>query len=143
VQVVVRLSLPRDAATVSISRYVVRSALTALGVAAEVRHDIELAVTEACANVVRHAHHSDDYEINVSIQEDLCAIDVVDSGNGFDEAHLQAALPHPTEEEGRGLHIIRMLTENVQLAHHPKRGSVVHFEKQLVWDAGSLVRELA
>lgn len=141
-QVVVRLSLPRDAATVSISRYIVRSALTALGVVPDVRNDIELAVSEACANVVRHAHQSDEYEISVSIRQEHCAIDVVDSGNGFDEAHLQSALPHPNEEEGRGLHIIRMLTENVQLAHHPQRGSVMHFEKQLAWDPGSLVHEL-
>jgi serine/threonine-protein kinase RsbW len=137
VNVTVKLSLPRETASVSISRRIVRSALNALGVVDDIRHDVELALTEACANVVQHAAYSDEYEVLIGIEDTTCSIDVVDSGHGYDEETLQATMPHPNAEEGRGLHLIRMLTENVRLAHHPKRGTIVHFEKKLEWEPQS------
>jgi len=100
----------------------------------DIRYDVELALTEACANVVQHAAHSDEYEVTIGIEDTTCSIDVVDSGHGYDEETLQGAMPHPNAEEGRGLHLIRMLTENVRLAHHPKRGTIMHFEKKLEWE---------
>jgi serine/threonine-protein kinase RsbW len=139
----VKLALPRDTASVSISRRVVRSALVALGVVEDIRYDVELALTEACSNVVQHAAQSDDYEVRIAVEDVRCTIDVVDSGRGYDEEQLHAAMPHPSAEEGRGLHLIRMLAENVQLAHHPKRGTIMHFEKKLAWDPQSLVQRLA
>jgi serine/threonine-protein kinase RsbW len=139
VQITVKLSLPRDTASVAVSRRIVRSSLSTLGVTEDVRYDLELALTEACANVVRHAAHSDQYEISISVHDDLCGIDVIDNGRGYDEQTLQAAMPHPTAEEGRGLHLIRMLTENVRLARHPKRGTIVHFEKRLEWEPQALI----
>jgi serine/threonine-protein kinase RsbW len=137
VQVTVNLSLPRDTASVSISRRIVRSALNALGVVEDIRHDLELALTEACANVVQHAAHTDEYAVTIGIEDATCVIDVIDSGHGYDEEALQATMPHPNAEEGRGLHLIRMLAENVRLAHLPKRGTIMHFEKKLAWEPRS------
>ena len=101
-QVTVKLCLPRDTASVAISRRIVRSALQSLGVVEDIRYDVELALTEACANVVQHAAHSDEYEVMIGIEDTTCSIDVVDSGHGYDELALQASMPHPTAEEGRG-----------------------------------------
>jgi serine/threonine-protein kinase RsbW len=139
VQVTVKLSLPSDTASVAISRRVVRSALSALGVLDDVRYDVELALTEACANVVRHAAQTDEYDVSIRVHDETCSIDVIDSGRGYDEASLHASMPTPSAEEGRGLHLIRMLTENVRLAHHPKQGTIMHFEKRLQWDPQSLI----
>jgi serine/threonine-protein kinase RsbW len=142
VQVTVKLCLPRDTSSVSISRRVVRSALNALDVVEDIRYDVELALTEACANVVQHAAYSDEYEVTIAIEGSTCSIDVVDSGHGYDEETLQASMPHPNAEEGRGLHLIRMLTENVLLAHHAKRGTIMHFEKKLEWKPQSPIARL-
>jgi len=137
------LPLPRDNASVSITRRIVRSALTAVGVVEDVRYDVELALTEACANVVRHAADSDEDGVTIGIEEATCVIDVVDNGHGHDEESLRATMPHPTAEEGRGLHLIRMLTENVRLRHHPKRGTIMHFEKKLEWEPRSPIARLS
>jgi serine/threonine-protein kinase RsbW len=134
VQVIVKLCLPRDTASVSLSRRVVRSALVTLGVTEDVRYDVELALTEACANVVKHAAQADEYEVSVLMEDSRCVIDVADRGPGYDERALVTAMPNETAEEGRGLHLIRMLTENVRLAHHPERGTIMHFEKKLAFD---------
>jgi serine/threonine-protein kinase RsbW len=143
VQVTVRLCLPRDTASVAISRRIVRSALNSLGAVESIRYDVELALTEACANVVQHAAYSDEYEVTIGIEGSTCSIDVTDSGHGYDEEALQASMPHPNAEEGRGLHLIRMLTENVQLAHHPKSGTIMHFEKKLEWKPQSLISRMS
>jgi serine/threonine-protein kinase RsbW len=139
VHVTVKLSLPSDTASVAISRRIVRSALSALGVLDNVRYDVELALTEACANVVRHAAQADEYAVSIDVYDETCSIDVIDSGRGYDEATLQASMPNPNAEEGRGLHLIRMLAENVRLARHPKRGTIIHFEKRLEWEPHSLI----
>jgi serine/threonine-protein kinase RsbW len=143
VQVLVKLALPRDTASVSVSRRVVRAAMVALGVVEDVRYDVELALTEACANVVQHAGQSDEYEVTIGIEDTTCVIDVTDSGRGYDEQTLLASMPHPSAEEGRGLHLIRMLTENVRLGHLPKSGTIMHFEKKLAWAPESPVPRLA
>lgn len=142
-QVHVSLSLPRDAASVSVTRRVLRCALAGLGVCEEVRDDVELALSEACGNVISHAETSDEYEVNVRIEQDTCVIEVVDTGRGYDGAALAAvAAPELTAEQGRGLLLIKALTDNVRFANNPRKGAIVHFEKRLEWTAGAPIEQL-
>jgi serine/threonine-protein kinase RsbW len=138
------LCLPRDAASVPLTRRVLRCALSTLGVVEPVRDDVELALSEACGNVIAHADPSDVYEVIVEIDGGgVCAIDVVDTGRGYDGATLSAlSAPEVTAEQGRGLLLIKMLTENAHFANHPRQGSIVHFEKQLEWDADAPLEQL-
>ena len=57
------LYLPRDAASVPVSRQVLDGCLETLGVTADTRTDIALALTESCANVIQHADPADEYEV--------------------------------------------------------------------------------
>ena len=41
--------------------------------------------------------------------------------------------PDLTAEGGRGLFLIRALTDHVQLRNHPQRGAIVSFDKILTW----------
>ncbi|MFI0482917.1 ATP-binding protein [Actinomadura sp. 9N215] len=59
------LCLPRDVETVQLTRGVLDASLKVLGVTAETRDDITLALGEACANVVQHADPADVYELRV------------------------------------------------------------------------------
>ena len=77
------LHLPRDAATVPVSRQVLDSCLQTLGVTPDTRADIALALGEACANVIQHAGPGEKYEVQVSAKNCRCAIEVVNtSSNG-------------------------------------------------------------
>lgn len=49
------LFLPRDAASVPVTRQMLDNCLDTLGVAPGTRDDIALALSEACGNVIRHA----------------------------------------------------------------------------------------
>jgi len=123
----VRLSLPREVDSVPAVRRLLRCALTTLRVNRQAGGDLEIALTEACANVIKHADGAEDYEVRLDVGEDHCSIDVVDNGAGFDLGENPA--PTASSEHGRGLFLIRALAENVRMQSSPRTGSLIHFEK--------------
>jgi serine/threonine-protein kinase RsbW len=137
----VRLSLPRDAISVPVIRRILRVALVTLRVHDDCVSDIEIALTEACTNVLDHARTGDSYEVVASVHADRCVIDVIDNGDGFDAAPFGLIDADVGAEEGRGIQLIRALVDNVRFVPVPGRGSAVHFEKSLVTADGSPLRQ--
>lgn len=138
------LCLPRDEVSVPVVRHLCGFALRRLGVAEDCVDDIELAVTEACSNVLRHtAGTTDEYEVHVTIDECVCAIRVVDTGAGFDHESLSPDRVAPTAEGGRGIHLMRALVDHIRFVSKPESGTIVHLEKTLDCDEQSLLRRLA
>lgn len=123
------LRLPRDAASVPLIRQMLDGTLRSLGVEPEIRDDIELMLTEACSNVIRHAEPSDEYTVSAGVYDDLCVIRVVDTGDGFDPKAV--AEPAPGAEHGRGLQIMRALADDIRFSNRPDNGAVVCLEKKL------------
>ena len=130
------LLLPRDAASVPATRRLLDAALTALGVEDEIRVDIEVMLTEACTNVIRHAEHGAAYTVRATIQDRRCLIKVIDGGTGFDAA----AIPRPDRnaEHGRGLMIMKSLADDVRFATYLQDGALVALEKRLRYGEDSL-----
>jgi serine/threonine-protein kinase RsbW len=138
------LHLPRDAVSVPVGRQVLDSCLETVGVSADTRADIALALSEACANVVQHAGPGEEYEVQVSVRNRRCTIEVVNAGSGngngerapggFAVSSEPAAI---TAEHGRGLKIIEAVVDNLQLTGNGRQGTTVHFEKTLEWAPGA------
>ena len=135
------LRLPRDAASVPVSRQVLDGCLKNLGVAPDTRADIALALSEACANVIRHAGPGQEYGVQVSARNGKCVIEVINTGSGdgtpapgeeADWTALTGSVP-AAAEQGRGLKIIDAVTDNLRLSSNERRGTTVHFEKTLEW----------
>ena len=125
----VRLCLPREVDSIPAVRRLLRCALTNLRIDRQSGTDLEIALTEACANVVKHAEGADHFEVVLQVGDDRCAIDVMDNGSGFDAA-VAGSLPVRSDgERGRGLMLIQALSENVRMHSSPRRGSLIHFEK--------------
>ncbi|WP_045742051.1 MULTISPECIES: ATP-binding protein [Actinoplanes] len=125
----VRLNLPREVDSVPAVRRLLRCALTTLRVDRQAGADLEIALTEACANVVKHAAGVENFEVRLEVADDRCSIDVVDEGTGFDLGPDAGVSPAPSSERGRGLFLIRALAENVRMHSSPRTGSLIHFEK--------------
>ncbi len=134
------LALPRDAASVPVVRKILKSSLQMLGVREETIGDVELALTEACTNVLDHAHGTEDYEVAVGIDGRACVIEVIDRGGGFDAAGLAEAGPYA--EDGRGVLIMKALVDEISFIHRPADGTVVHMEKRLTWADDALITRL-
>jgi serine/threonine-protein kinase RsbW len=150
------LHLPRDAASVPVTRQVLDRCLEALGVMPDTRADIALALSEACANVIQHAGPGEEYQVQVSASNGRCVIEVVNAGGGTATAqggrgtgqeqaggNALAGGPVPaTAEHGRGLMIIDAVTDNMQLTGNESHGTTVHFEKALQWLPGAAGQHL-
>lgn len=136
------LSLPRDELSVPVVRRLCRTALNDLGVLRSCVADIELAVTEACTNVLKHADGTENgYDVSVSIDETDCDIRVVDSGAGFDHEGHEPGLAG--DEGGRGILLMRSLVDRVHFASVPEQGTIVHLQKHLDLTDGSILKQLA
>jgi serine/threonine-protein kinase RsbW len=132
------LAMPRDAASVPVSRQVLDSCLETLGVTLDTRTDIALALSEACANVVLHAGAGEEYEVMARARDGRCVIEVVNSGDGAVQVAPPPSEPVPlTAEHGRGLKIIDAVTDNLRLTGNDHAGTTVHFEKALDWVPGA------
>ncbi|MFI0444406.1 ATP-binding protein [Actinomadura sp. 6N118] len=137
------LQLPRDAASVPVARGLLASSLEALGTDDTVQIDIELMLTEACTNVIRHATAGDAYAVQVMITSTHCVIRVLDAGQGFDAEAAEQQGTGPAREHGRGLMIMKSLADDIRFGVHPREGALVSMEKELLFKADALGPKLA
>ena len=112
-QIKVDLDLPRDARYVPVMRNMADQLLSDLGAPAPAVADIQLAVSEACANVVRHATGTRTYHVSLVVRDSGCDIEVADSGPGFGRADVGAEDAPDDAENGRGLQLMQALVDDL------------------------------
>jgi serine/threonine-protein kinase RsbW len=136
------LCLPRDGSSVPFVRHLCRATLERVGVEQGCIDDIEVAVSEACTNVYKHAHRTEEeYQVNVTLDEDVCTIEVTDAGPPFD--HSAEVDGFPTESEsGRGIKLMRALVDDLQFENLSEGGTVVTLSKTLALHPASMLRRL-
>lgn len=137
------LCLPRDELSIPVGRHICRQALKEIGVEEGCSRDIELALTEACANVLVHSGAGHHYELQVVIDDRYCTMRVVDAGQGFDAGDLGRRRPASgTDESGRGIQIMQAIVDKVVFYSRPEAGTIVHLEKELVFTDDSPMKHL-
>ncbi len=82
---------------------------------------LELAVDEACANVIEHAYGSDttrEVTVQVTLDSDTVQIRIIDNGRGFDPSKVKQedldSLVHQRKTGGLGMRIIKQVMDEVQ-----------------------------
>ena len=131
-EISLRLRLPSDEASVPLVRHLCGDALRKLRVDEDCVGDVEVAITEACTNVVKHSAGShDEYNVSIVIDGRHCEISVSDAGIGFDHEGYPGQLPHASAESGRGITLMRALVDNVKFVSRPADGTIVHLVKTL------------
>jgi len=122
------------------ARYLVLARLSVAGIApvarldAEQLADLKLAVTEACANVVRHAYPDDtrgEVRLRIVVEETGLVIEVADDGRGMDADGIAGWDPAQLREQGMGLAIVRSVMDDVEIESPPGGGTVVRLHKSL------------
>jgi serine/threonine-protein kinase RsbW len=136
VEITLSLTLPRDEESLPVARHIVRQALAEVGVESDCTFDVELALSEACTNVLLHAGPGEEYEVRLRINERSCELRVVDVGVGFEADSTPAQ--RGIEEGGRGIGLMIALVDRVQFASKPEAGTVVRLEKALVYREDSI-----
>jgi len=139
VHIEISLALPRDRESVSAVRRIVASAMAEVGVERSCAADVELALTEGCANVVRHATSTDRYQVTFELNREAAKVTIADSGMGF-EVNGRQRMAGALAEGGRGLALMRMLMDEADFRVQEGRGTKVMLTKQIVLDETSLLR---
>jgi serine/threonine-protein kinase RsbW len=140
VHIEISLSLPRERESVSAVRRIVAGAMAEVGVERSCAADVELALTEGCSNVVRHATSTDRYRVTFQLDGRFARVTIVDTGKGFalnGVHHMAGAL----SEGGRGLALMEMLMDEADFRVEEGRGTQVSLIKQIVLEDSSLLRE--
>jgi len=117
-----RLKLPADTQNLDIIRKFVAGIAENMGFSEEEIYKIELAVDEACSNVVKHAYMTNtkqEHIINIEVKEKNSEIEIIisDKGKGFDPKKVK----RPELEEymrkmkrgGLGIYLIKELMDKV------------------------------
>ena len=118
--VYVLLELPTADWTVAVARRALFGLLHTAGVAATISEDLALALSEGCANAVRHASAGLSYRVRIDLDHSRCRLEIGDQGPGFDP-DLVPARGRDTEG-GRGLLIMRTVVDHVQIDALRPRG---------------------
>ena len=98
----------------------------------DVLHDLDIMLTEACANVTRHAYEGmeGDMEVRLAVKPgQTVELTIVDWGKGF-EGKVSYDNPGPDSECGRGMFIIRKLSD-VCRVFRSGRENVLHIIKTI------------
>ena len=129
------LTLPREEQTVPMARHIVRNAMQQAGIDETCVYDVELALSEACTNVLLHSGPGDQYIVRLDLEDELGVLRIVDAGHGFDSARVPDALPEA--ERGRGLGMMEALVDRVDFISRPEVGTIVTIEKELRYTNGA------
>ncbi len=97
---------------------------------------LELAVDEACANVIEHAYGHDitkDVSVRATFDDEKLKISVIDEGRGFDPAEVNQKsldqLVHERRSGGLGIRLIKTLMDEVSYEIEPGQKNELHMTK--------------
>jgi serine/threonine-protein kinase RsbW len=100
--------------------------------------NLELAVDEACANVIEHAYGQDTRQeviIQAICDEEAVRISVIDTGKGFDPTGVTPAsidsLVTERRSGGLGIRLIKALMDEVSYQIQPGQKNELHMIKRL------------
>jgi serine/threonine-protein kinase RsbW len=131
VRINLALCLPLDTASVRIARRVAACALAAVDADPRCLADIELALSEACANVVEHAAAGDEYDVHLTIDGEVCRLSITDGGAGFPLHDLDEEMVSADRVRGRGIALMRALVDEVAFQREPDGGTTVRLVKTM------------
>ncbi len=128
----IELRVPVRPEFVSVIRSMVTDLAERIRLPASSVEDVQVAVSEACANVVRHAYPQgvSDGEntmlVRCSADDDKITTEVIDKGCGFD-----GCFPRRSRdcEGGFGLILIKTLMDQVQFSSSPDAGTMIRMVK--------------
>jgi serine/threonine-protein kinase RsbW len=97
---------------------------------------LELAVDEACANVIEHAYGYDttkDVSVLATFNDEKLKISVIDEGKGFDPGKVGQKsvdeLVHERRSGGLGIRLIKSLMDEVSYEIEPGQKNELHMTK--------------
>lgn len=131
----IELRVPSRPEYVAVVRTLITDIARRVAMSTSAVEDLQVAASEACANVVRHAYaETEDADpgivVRCSSTHGRLVIEVADQGCGLDDA--RKPLRRSTDSDGGfGLILIRNLMDQVSLDSVPDQGTIVRMVKKI------------
>lgn len=133
------LKVPSSTENLALIREFVGSAAQQAGFDSNEIAKLELAVDEACANVIEHAYGGQDISkevvIRATLDDEALSIDIEDTGRGFDPELIQPEeleqLISERKTGGMGMRLMRTLMDEVHYEIEPGKKNALHMVKRL------------
>ncbi|MDX2149781.1 MAG: ATP-binding protein [Bryobacteraceae bacterium] len=132
------LHVPSSTENLAMIRDFVSSVGSQAGLADSDRSKVELAVDEACANVIEHAYGKDvtkDVIVRATIDTDQIIIEVIDTGKGFDPGGVEQKdldrLVRERRSGGLGMRMMKALMDEVVYQIVPGEKNELRMVKRL------------
>ena len=127
------LTIPSDLGHLAGARAFVMAACQAAGLDPATADNLALAAHEAIANVIRHAHcHRAEVPVQIRCLpcSDAIEIHILDEGEPFDLSTVPQLDPAELRPGGRGVYLMRHLTDEVTCQPRGERGNVLRLVKR-------------
>jgi serine/threonine-protein kinase RsbW len=135
---IAKLKVPAKLENVPLAMDCVRRAAQEAGIDKKMAYQIQVAVDEACANVVQHAYRDmepGEMEISCYLDETQLVIHIRDWGRSFVPDKVpEPDVAAPLEERdlgGLGLFLIHQFMDDVQFKFDPEQGNELTMAKRL------------
>jgi serine/threonine-protein kinase RsbW len=129
----IALTIPSEMRMLPVVRGVVEDVCQMAAFDSQARYDTVLAVSEACANIILHAHKQR-RELPITMTCHLLPegleIRLRDQGERFDLAAVPEPDPTELRQGGRGVLLIRRLLDRVTSEHPADGGNVLRMFKE-------------
>ncbi len=132
------LTVPSSTENLALIREFVGSIAQQSGMNASDSGKLELAVDEACANVIEHAYGNDTTKeviIRATLDDESLSIDVEDTGHGFDPNAVKQEeleeLVNKRKTGGLGMRLMKTLMDEVRYEIEPGKKNALHMSKRL------------
>jgi serine/threonine-protein kinase RsbW len=128
-----KMNIPGKPEYVGTIRIAIAHAVSRLGYDIEAIDDIKVAVSEACTNIICHAHKNREftYDVELEIEETKITIIIKDSGMGFGLDDYVEPVPGESKGSGLGIFIIKALMDEVDIQSELGAGTDIKMTKYL------------
>lgn len=132
------LQVPSSTENLALIREFVGSTAQQAGLDPSEAAGLELAVDEACANVIEHAYGHDvskEVVVRVTLDGETLSIDIEDTGRGFDPGAVDQEeleqLINKRKTGGLGMRLMTKLMDEVRYEIEPGKKNALHMTKRL------------
>jgi sigma-B regulation protein RsbU (phosphoserine phosphatase) len=130
----IRISVEADPKYLEPLRAVLSESTTILGLGDEVTANIVLAVTEACANIIRHCYGGrpgERIDLEIRFADDHFELRIIDYGEFVDPADMKGRDLDDVKPGGLGLHFIHTVMDDVEYRKNRWGGTTLILRKQI------------
>lgn len=130
----IRISLNSDARYLEALRTVIREVTGLAGLTEDDLSDVQLAVTEGCANVIRHCYHGcpdERIDVVLTFGKERFEVRIDDYGKFVDPKHIKGRDLDDLKPGGLGVHLMRRAMDEVIYEKNGWGGTTLILRKQV------------